>query len=194
MDLEQSLNITPEGSLRDIPTVIKRDTLGVSTETAYMEFPTTHVETTPKESTVPKSLPGTKKASRAEVLASMRQFFATIDHRHIDAPAVNQTTVDEVQARDQSELAEVSTTNVVPTTTTFATPPITTDMTLISSPRVSLLEGSSSHPTVTATCRPRTWMQQLTEGQISEPRERENTPSDSSVIETLSEAIPDELG
>ena len=68
------------------------------------------------------------------------------------------------------------------------------DVTLISSPRVSLLEGSPLCPTVTATCRPRTWMQQLTEGQISEPREEENISGDSSVIETLSGAIPDELG
>ena len=41
-----------------------------------------------------------------------------------------------------------------------------------SSPRISLLEGSPSHPTVTATCRPRTWMQQLTEGQTNEPPQR----------------------
>ena len=39
MNLEQSLNITPEGSLGDIPTVIKRDTLGALAETAYMEYP-----------------------------------------------------------------------------------------------------------------------------------------------------------
>ena len=70
MKLEQSLNITPEGSLGDIPTIVKRETLGASTETAYMGFPTIQVETTPKEPTVPKSLPGTKEASRAEVLAS----------------------------------------------------------------------------------------------------------------------------
>ena len=37
-------------------------------------------------------------------------------------------------------------------------------------------------------------MQQLTEGQISEPREEENISGNSSVIETLSGAIPDELG
>ena len=76
----------------------------------------------------------------------------------------------------------------------FCYPPITTDVTLISSPRVSLPEGSSLCPTVTATCRPRTWMQQLTEGQISEPREEENISGDPSVIEMLSGAIPDELG
>ena len=37
-------------------------------------------------------------------------------------------------------------------------------------------------------------MQQLTEGQISEPQEGENISGESSTEETLSEAIPDELG
>ena len=68
------------------------------------------------------------------------------------------------------------------------------DVTLISSPRVSLPEGSPLCPTVTATCRPRTWIQQLTEGQISEPWEEENISGDPSVIEILPGAITDELG
>ena len=81
MKLEPSLNVTPEGSLVDIPTVVKRETqeqvpegetLGTSSETAYMDFPNTHVKTIPKDPIlrVPKSLQGTKEASRAEVLAS----------------------------------------------------------------------------------------------------------------------------
>ena len=50
MKLEPSLNVTPEGSLTDIPTVVKRKTreqlpegeaLGTSSEMAYMEFPNT---------------------------------------------------------------------------------------------------------------------------------------------------------
>ena len=146
MNLEQSLNITPEGLLRDIPTVIRRETLGESTETAYMEFPTTRVETTLKESMDPKSLPGTKEACRAEVLASTRQFFATIDHRNINVPTVDQTTVAEVHARDQSELAEAPTTSMVPTTTSSVIPHVVLDENLISSPRVSLPEGSPLCP------------------------------------------------
>ena len=81
MKLEPSLNVTPEGSLVDIPTVVKREireqvpegeTLGMSSETAYMEFPNTQVKTIPKDpiSGVPKSLQGTKEASRVEALAS----------------------------------------------------------------------------------------------------------------------------
>ena len=167
MRLEQSSNVTPEGSLVDIPTIVEREALGASSETAYMEFPNIQVETTPKDSTVPKSLQGTKEASRAEVLASNQQFFAAIDQRNMNAPMGNQTTSVKVCDRDEIELTEVPTTTVV-TTTTTTTPPIPTDMRLIgtSSPKVSLLEGSSSRPTVTATCRPRTWMQQLTEHKL----------------------------
>ena len=47
-----------------------------------------------------------------------------------------------------------------------------------SSHRISLPEGSPSHPTVTATCRPRTWMQQLTEGQTNEPRREDASSSE----------------
>ena len=84
----------------------------------------------------------------------------------------------------------------MPTTTT--TPPVNLDVEPrgTSSPRISLPEGSPSHPTVTATCRPRTWMQQLTEGQITESRREDASSSESntSTVETLPEDIPDELG
>ena len=50
MRLEPSLNVTPEGSLADIPTAVKREKkeqvlegemLGTSSETTYMEIPNT---------------------------------------------------------------------------------------------------------------------------------------------------------
>ena len=50
MRLEPSLNVTPEGSLTDIPTVVKREMreqvpeeelLGTSSEITYMEIPNT---------------------------------------------------------------------------------------------------------------------------------------------------------
>ena len=195
MRIEQSLNVTPEGSMADIPTAVKNETLGMSSETTYMEFPNTQVETTPKESTVPKPLQGTKEASRAEVLASTRQVFAAIDQRNMNVPTENQVTSVEIHDRGEIEVTEVPTTTVAMTAIT-TTPPIPTDMNVIgtSSPRVSLLEGSSSHPTVTVTCRPRTWMQQLTEGQISEPQEEDNSSGEMSVVETIPGEIPDELG
>ena len=81
MKLEPSLNVTPEGSLVDIPTVIKRETgeqvpegelLGTSSETTYMEIPNTRVKTIHKDPIpgVPRSIQGTKEAGRAEALVS----------------------------------------------------------------------------------------------------------------------------
>ena len=207
MKLEPSLNLTPEGSLVNIPTVVRRETreqvperekLETSSETAYMEFPNTQVKTIPMDpvSGVPKSLKGTKEASRVEALASTQQFFATVDQRNMNIPARNQITSAKVHERDNIEVPDISTTTVV--TTSVTTPPIPLDVELIgtSTPRISLPEGSPSHPTVTATCRPRTWMQQLTEGQITEPRRGDASSSESntSVVETLPEEIPDELG
>ena len=209
MRLEPSLNVTHEGSLIDIPTVVKRETkeqvperemLGTSSETAYMEFPNTQVKTLSKESIlgVSKTIQGTKEASKAEVLASTRQFFAAIDQRNMNTPARDQITPVEVHERDNPEVLEIPTTTVVTTTTSVTTPPIIVDTEHIgmSSPRISLPEGSPSCPTVTATCRPRTWMQQLTEGQTHVPRREDVSSSESntSVVETLPEDIPDELG
>ena len=81
MRLEPSLNLTPEGSLTDIPTVVKREMreqapegelLGTTSETTYMEIPNTHVKTVHKSPTqeTPRIIQRTKEASRQEALAS----------------------------------------------------------------------------------------------------------------------------
>ena len=162
------------------------------------------MKTVPKDSERPKSLQGTKEASRAETLASTRQFFAAIDQRNRNASIGdqiitigNQVTSVEARERENIEIPNVPTTTVA-TTTSTTIPPISLDAELIgtSSPRISLPEGSPSHPTITTTCRPRTWMQQLTEGQTTEPQ-REGTSSSEhelSLVETLPEEIPDVLG
>ena len=116
----------------------------------------------------------------------------------MNVPASNQVTSIEARERGNIEVPDVPTTTIATTTTSITTPPITLDAELIgtSSPRISLPKGSPSCPTVTATCRPRTWMQQLTEGQINEPRRDDASSSESNtlVVETLPEDIPDELG
>ena len=113
--------------------------LGMSSETAYMEFPNTQVKTIPKDSIsgVPKSLQGTKEASRAEALVSSQQFFAAVDQRNRNVPAGNQMALVEVHERENIEVPDVLTTTVVTTTTSVTTPPITVDVELIgtSSPR-----------------------------------------------------------
>ena len=204
--LEPTLNVIPEGSLTDLPTIVKRttreqllggETLGMSSETAYMDFPNTQVKTIPKDPNIPKSLQGPKEASRAEVLTSTRQFFATIDQRNRNVSVGDQVTSVEVHEREHIEVSDVPAATAI-TTTMTTTPPELLDVELVgtSSPRISLPEGSLSCPTITATCMPRTWMQQLTEGQINE-LQREGASSsehETSLVETLPEGIPDELG
>ena len=203
MRLEPSLtlNMTPEGSLADIPTAVEREKkdqapeegiLGTSSETTYMEIPNTCVKTVLESSMreAPRIIQRTKEASREEAIASTQQFFAAVDRRNASITTGSQLASIEVCERDVVEVLDV------PTTTT--TPPVTLDVEPrgTSSPRISLPEGCPCCPTVTATCRPRTWMQQLTEGQITESRRGDASSSDSntSAVETLPEDIPDELG
>ena len=81
-------------------------------------------------------------------------------------------------------MPDIPTTTIATTTTPTTTPLVTIDVEPrgTGSPRVSLPKGSASHPTVTATCRPRTWMQQLTEGQTTKPRREDASLSESNTI------------
>ena len=109
----------------------------------------------------------------------------------------NQVIPSREQSEEVLEVVEVPTTNVPVTDVTIISPPITNvAVTDTSGPRVCLPESTPPHPTITATCRPRTWMQQLTKGQTTEPQ-REGTSSSEhevSLVETLPEEIPTELG
>ena len=124
-------------------------------------------------------------------MASTQQFLAAVDRRNASITTGSQLASTKVHERDVAEVLDVP-------TTTITTAPVNLDVEPrgTSSPRISLPEGSPSHPTVAATCRPRTWMQQLTEVQITESRREDASSSESntSTVETLPEDIPDELG
>ena len=163
-----------------------------------MDFPNTQVKTIPEELERPTTLCGTKEASQAEVLASTRHFFAAMDPRSTNIPVADQRTSTEVYIRDNTEVMEVLTT--VNITTTISTPTsssiVDTALRGADSPQISLPERTVPHPTVTATCRPRMWMQQLMEGQMTEPRTERDSSNESleTVEETIPRDIPDELG
>ena len=81
MRIEPSLNVTPEGSLADIPPTIEREKkshvpeegqLGTLLETTYMEIPNTCVKKVPESPTreTPRIIQRTKEASREEAIAS----------------------------------------------------------------------------------------------------------------------------
>ena len=55
---------------------------------------------------------------------------------------------------------------------------------------------SPSRPTATATCRPQTWVQHISERQINELSQEGISPAESSSTEPylLAEGIPEDLG
>ena len=180
MKLEPTSHVTPEGSLVDIPTVLEREIMETSSETSYMAFPNIQVKTRPKKMEEPIVLHGTKEMSQAEVLASTRQFFAHVSDE------IQRVSTDVIH-RDDVNVSEMPATTIV-TTTIVSTPTSPTIVDIAhrntESPRITLPERTMSRPTVTATCRPRTWMQQLTEGQTTEPRrEGDNSNDDLESVE-----------
>ena len=101
-----------------------------------------------------------KEVRREEAIASTQQFFAAVDRRNTNISTGSPTGRSAgVCERDVTKRPNAP-------TSTAATTPVILDVEPIgaSSPRISLPEGSPSHPAVTATCRPRTWMQQIMEG------------------------------
>ena len=80
-----------------------------------------------------------------------------------------------------------------------ATPVVTateTTETETRSPRTFLPNGSPSRPTVTATCRPRTRVQHILEGQINKLTQDDthSAESDQTEISVLAEGVLEELG
>ena len=63
------------------------------------------------------------------------------------------------------------------------------------SPQTYLPNGSPLRPTATATCRPQTWVQHISEGQIEEHSREDEDSLESEPLEPLVlEGLPDELG
>ena len=91
---------------------------------------------------------------------------------------------------------DVPVTSTSVATTTLVVPEAETTETKTRSPRTFLPNESPSRPTATATCRPRTWVQHISEGQINEPTPDDIHSIDSDQTETdvLAEGIPEELG
>ena len=162
MRLEPSLNVTPKGSLVDIPGAVDRERknqlpeeglLGTSSETTYLEIPDNCVKSVPESSTreAPRIIQRTKEVSREEAIASTQQFFAIVDRRNANVSTGSPIVVTaEVCERDVTEVPETPTIMTATTLVVLDVEPVEPRGT--DSPRISLPEGSPSHPTVTATC------------------------------------------
>ena len=151
MRLEPSLNVTPEGSLADIPGAVDRERKtqipeeglqGTSSETAYMEIPDTHIKTMPEGSTrkAPRIIQRTKEASREEAIASTQQLFAAVDQRD-----TGMTSRSPIVIPAKTHERDVIETPNVPASATVTIPDVYDEEPRgTSSPRISLPEGSPS--------------------------------------------------
>ena len=145
-------------------------------------------ETRPKvisERTSQEELPRrnevSRETSRKDALATTRLFFNTVAER-----------------RNRTEVLTMSTVSV----SQIDTPPAPSvhvetgpDEPESTSSRMYLPSRSPPRPTATATCRPRTWVQRISEGQIEEHSREDEDSVESDPLEPLVlEGLPDELG
>ena len=184
--MDSTLNVTPEGSLCDLPAAVGGTEETVETPKTQLKVAT---ERGPTQVESPRRIERTREASREDAIASTRHFFATVNRQNettTELPAETTTTTDVSGGNAPMNIPVVSSAPIETETTEGET----------RSPRTFLPNGSPSRPTATTTCRPQTWVQCVSEGQINEPtREGEDSGgSNPSEPYVLAEGIPDELG
>ena len=152
--------------------------------TPFTEVPETSpkvIQERPSQEELPRRNEVTRESSREDALATTRFFFNTVAERRNINEVPTTTTV----SVSQIDTPPVSSAPVVTEPTELETP----------SPRTFLLSGSPPRPTATATCRPRTWVQHISEGQIEEHAGEDDHSLESVPLEPLVlEGLPDELG
>ena len=217
MRMDSTLDVTPEGSLSDLPAAVRGaedsrreprtqqaseiEMGGTCPSTTIVtwteETPYTSVKIVPgrdsseqRTSQVkpPRRIPRTREASQEDALASTRCFFATINGQ-------DQVVTLELPEEVSPATAEgaIVITSTVPTTSATTT---TISGTEAGSPRTFLPNRSPSRPTATATCRPRMWVQHVSEGWTNSPPPDGTSSEESGLSEPslLEEGVPENLG
>ena len=201
MRLDSTLNVTLEGSLGDLSAAVggmeeARERTQQVPEKRLQGGPSTDVKTSIKVTpeTLLKVVPGgnvrgsprriqqTREASREDAIASTRQSFALVNERNrcttMEGPI---ETSPDASGRNANDVPIMST-PVTPTT------PIVTEVETTegetTNPRTFLPNGSPSRPTATATCRQRTWVQWISDGQINEPTQEDTNSAESGLTKT----------
>ena len=195
---DSTLDVTPEGSLNDLPAAVGGIKERENTHQIIDEGRSPPSNVVPPTAEIPETnlkvikerfiqegpsrrIEITRETSREDAIAATRQFFIRMNE------PINTTELPVVTATDASHV------NIPPVShdliETEHTEPGTT------SPQTYLPNGSPPRPTATATCRPGTWIQCVSEGQIEEPTREDGDSSRSDTSEPLVlEGIPDELG
>ena len=189
MRMDSTLDVTPEGSLSDLPAATRGDggfrREQQAQEASEIEMRGTHpsatmlrphrggpyayVKTVSRRDSneqrtgqvdPPRRILRTREASQEDALASVRHFFASVNGQ-------NQVVTSELP----EEVATVATEGTTTITSTIPTTSATTTITgtEAGNPRMFLPNGPPSRPTATATCRPQTWVQRVSKGWTNVP-------------------------
>ena len=177
MRMDSTLNITPEGSLCNLPAAVGGTEETVETPKTQLKVATERGPT-PVES--PRNIERTREASREDAIVITRHFFATVNRQNettTELPAETTTTTDVSAGNAPMNIPVVSSAPIETETTDRET----------RSPRTFLSNGSPSRPTATTTCRLQMWVQCVSEGQINEPNREgedsgESNPSEPYVL------------
>ena len=198
MRTDTTLNVTPEESLTDFPAAMGGMDERESTQQTndgerdptsnvappFAEIPKTSLKVINERAIQEGSSRRneiTRETSREDVLTATRHFFNTVNERRNvpKVPVMTATGVSQIVTPPVSH-DPIETEPAEPGTT---------------SPQTYLPNGSPPRPTATATCRPRTWVQHISEGQIEEHSREDEDSVESAPLEPLVlEGLPDELG
>ena len=194
MRIETSLSVTPEESLEGLSAAVggtenEQVSQQPSTKVDGLETtvaPPSSIETRLKvvsESRDQRELPGrtevTRETSREDALAATRHFFHTAPERRSATEVPATTTMSVLQI------------DIPPVTSV----PVETECPEPSSIKTTLPSGLPPRPIATATLRPRTLEQRMSEGQIGTQSQDDEDSEESDTLEPLViEGLPDELG
>ena len=194
MRIETSLSVTPEESLEGLSAAVggtesEQVNQQPSTKADGLETtvaPPSSIETRPKvvsesrdQGELPERTEVTREASREDALAATRHFFHTAPERR---------SATEVPATTTMSVLQIDT----PPVTSM---PVETERPEPSSIRTTLPSGLPPRPTATATLRPRTLEQRMSEGQTGTQSQDDEDSEESDTLEPLViEGLPDELG
>ena len=195
MKMETPLNVTPEESMEGLSAAVggiedERATQHPSDhaeEKVPIVAPPSSIETRPKvisESRDQRELPGrtevTRETSREDAIAATRRFFSAVTEGR-SATDVPVTTTVSVTQTDTPPVTSV------PVETECQEPETSPERTFFPS-------GSPPRPMATATLRPRTLEQRMSEGQIEEQPRDEDSEENDTLKPLVIEGLPDELG
>ena len=198
MKTDIPLNVTPEESFGGLPAAVGGMKKRENTQQTNDEERDPISNVAPPAAEIPETSPKvinersiqegssrrneiTRETSREDALTATRHFFNTVyERRNVpEVPVMTATGVSQIETPPVSH-DPIETEPAEPGTM---------------SPQTYLPNGSPPRPTATATCRPQTWEQCISEGQIEEHSGEDEDSVESAPLERIVlEGLPDELG